>query len=168
MNPKDLAHLKDQLRPVADQFELHGADVESFRRYLEEFRQRPVYLVPQSLGPEIHGLWAATDTADYILFEEATTPYHQRHIVLHEGSHMLQGHVGPSLPELAARLVAHLEPKLVRSLLCRTVFSTQEEAEAEVLATLIEERMDQASATSVSSTSPKTTRDITQFFLRNR
>jgi len=168
MDPRHLARLKEQLRPVAEHLDLRGAGIEAFREHLERVRQRPVYLQPCSLGRGILGLWAATDTADVIFYEEATTPYHQRHIVFHEGSHMLQGHVGPTLPDLLSTAAPHLDPKLIRSLLCRSIFNTQQEAEAEMLATLIEERLEQAPIPSIVSTNPNTTRDVAQFFLRNR
>lgn len=168
MNPKHLARLREQLRPRVDALDLPGSDVASFRKYLEEFRQRPVYLVPRPLGPEIIGIWVSIDTADYIFYEEATSSYHQRHIILHEGCHILQDHQGPALPGLASKVAPHLDPKLIRSLLCRSVFNTEQETEAEVLATLIEERMEQIIVPTVPSVSPQTTRSIIEFFHRNR
>ncbi len=143
MKPAQLAQLKEKLRPIAHGLPLEGADVESFRRLLEKVRQRPVYLLPFALGPEVLGLWIATDTADYIFYEHSTSPYHQRHIVLHEGSHILRGHRGRSLPDLVSSLTRYLDRRLVRSLLCcHSVFDDLQEAEAEVLATLIEERLE--------------------------
>jgi hypothetical protein len=147
MNPTELARLKEQLRPVAERLRLQGMDIPSFRKLLEDFRQRPVCIFPfplrSALRSEVLGLWWDTDTVDYIYYEQDTTPHHQRHIVLHEGSHILRGHQGPTLPELLSRVAPHLDPKLIRSLLCRSVFDETQEAEAEVLATLIEESMDE-------------------------
>lgn len=142
MKSAELARLKGRLRPEADRLQLRGTDIESFRAVLERIRERPVYLVPFTLGAGLLGLWIDTDTADYIFYEQNTTPYHQRHIVLHEGSHILRGHTGIAIPELVSSLPLRLDPKLIRSLLGRSVYSEHEEAEAEVLATLIEEDME--------------------------
>lgn len=164
MDTRHLASLKEQLRPLVDRLDLTGTDIESFRQYLEVFRQRPVYLLPCPLGHEVFGLWAETDTADVIFYEIATTPYHQRHIVLHEGSHILQGHVGPALHDVAGRVAIHLDPRLIQSLLCRSAFSTQEEAEAEVLATLIEERMDGSTPPRLAKGSERSAEGIARFY----
>jgi hypothetical protein len=142
--------------------------MESFRRLLEELRHRPVYLLPFPLGPEVLGIWIATDTADYIFYEHDTSPYHQRHIVLHEGSHMLRGHQGPALPDLVSSLTPHLDPKLVRSFLCHSVFNEDEEAEAEVLATLIEEQMERSSPPRVRRASDRAIENIARFLRETR
>ena len=168
MKPKDLARLRETLRPLAEGLALRGADTDSFRGVLEDVRQRPVYLLPFDLGPEVLGVWMETDTADYIFFEQNTTPYHQRHIVLHEASHMLRGHEGPALPDLVSSLTPHLDPRLVRSLLCHTLFNQDDEAEAEVLATLIEERMDQSSPPRIRRAGDSTVESIARFLRETR
>jgi hypothetical protein len=168
MDLRQLTRLKERLKPVAERLQVRGTDLASFRERLECFRQRPVYFVPFSLGPEVIGLWVATDTADYVFYEQDTTPYHQRHIILHEGSHMLQGHHGPALPDLVSALTLHLDPKLVRSLLCRSVFDEQQEAEAEVLATLIEEHMDEYAPPRFRSAGDQTVKHLAKFLRETR
>lgn len=169
MNPTHLARLKEQLRPIAEGLQLQGVDIPSFRERLEDFRQRPVYLFPfplrSALRSEVLGLWWDTDTADYIYYEQDTTPHHQRHIVLHEAAHMLRGHQGPTLPELLSRVAPHLDPKLIRSLLCRSVFNEWQEVEAEVLATLIEERIERSAPPRLPETSKQIAEGITRFYL---
>ena len=168
MKQRQLAQLRKRLRSIAEKLPLRGADLESFRRLLEDLRQRPVYLFPFNLGPDLLGAWIATDTADYICYEHDTTPYHQRHIVLHEGSHILMGHHGPPLTDLVYSLTPHLDPKLVRSLLCHSVFDEQEEAEAEVLSTLIEERLDQASPPRIRNAGGTTVERVARFLRETR
>lgn len=163
MRPAQLAQLKEKLRPIAHGLPLEGADVESFRRLLEKIRQRPVYLLPFALGPEVLGLWIATDTADYIFYEHSASPYHQRHIVLHEGSHILRGHRGRSLPDLVFSLTRHLDRKLVRALLCHSAFDDSQEAEAEVLATLIEERLERLALPRLRRGSERSAQGIARF-----
>ena len=168
MKQRQLAQLRKRLRSIAENLPLSGADLESFKRLLEGLRQRPVYLLPFNLGPELLGVWIATDTADYIYYEHDTTPYHQRHIVLHEGSHILMGHHGPALTDLISSLTPHLDPKLVRSFLCHSAFDEQEEAEAEVLSTLIEERLDQASPPRIRNAGGTTVERVARFLRETR
>ncbi|MEV5598087.1 hypothetical protein [Streptomyces sp. NPDC052496] len=88
---------------------------------------------------EACGLWLATDTDDHIFFEARTAPLHQEHIVLHEIGHLLFDH------QMAAdgrhgglgTVLADLSPRLIQRLLARTNYSTRQEQEAEMLASLI-------------------------------
>ncbi|MER7406717.1 hypothetical protein ABT373_30670 [Streptomyces sp. NPDC000070] len=67
------------------------------------------------------GMWVATAQADYVLYEEQTSPMHQRHIILHEIGHMVCGH--PSAAGIALRMR----------------YSDRQEQEAELMASLIME-----------------------------
>jgi hypothetical protein len=97
------------------------------------------------------GIWLATDTADYILFEERSTVYHQMHIIFHELGHLLCGHqpgqqalqaaLGISSPALVA---ANVNLRRVQRLMCRAAYSSMEELEAELFASLLRERIPDA------------------------
>lgn len=102
-------------------------------------RQRPIHLSPIASGPGAPcGLWIGTAEADYIFHEEGTTPWHKTHIIMHEVAHMLLGHEGTAAFHKQARLLApDVDPAMVRLILGRTAYSTQEEREAEALASLI-------------------------------
>jgi hypothetical protein len=167
MKPGELIRLKERLRPEADRLQLRGTDLESFRAVLEKFRERPVYVIPFTLGAGFVGLWLDTDTADYIFYELNTTPFHQRHIVLHEGSHILRGHGGVDIPELVSSLPLRLDPTMIRSLLGRSAYTEQEEAEAEVLATLIEEDMELSAPPRI-KTGEQTAHRIARFIRETR
>ena len=71
-------------------------DIELFCDRLALARQRPVVLAPFSANqPGMPcGLWFGLPTADLIFYEQATTPVHRDHLVLHEIGHMLQNHTG--------------------------------------------------------------------------
>lgn len=108
-------------------------------------RNRPIKLepLPDHAGGEgiPCGIWAATDTTDYLFYEAGTSPHHQMHIVAHEISHILWEH--PGSLELAAN--AHLvgdtvRTESVRRLAGRTSYTTEHEREAEMLASLIVQR----------------------------
>ncbi|MFD4669004.1 hypothetical protein ACFWNN_04665 [Lentzea sp. NPDC058450] len=118
-------------------------DVRSFADRISARRGRPIHLLPVAGLTGVCGLWIATDAADMIFFEEETAPFHQEHIVLHELSHVLCDHypASASLTELAELLLPSLDPALVRRVLGRAGYSTEEEQEAELLATMIRQRV---------------------------
>jgi len=101
-------------------------------------RGRPIRLIPAAGLTGVCGLWIATDTADLICYESDTTRPHQDHIILHEVSHLLCAHYPVELP--TGTLLPDLDPAVVRAVLGRAGYSTDEEREAETLASLIRQR----------------------------
>ncbi|MFF3333692.1 hypothetical protein ACFYWX_29785 [Streptomyces sp. NPDC002888] len=103
-------------------------------------RGRHLYLHPlpeKTAGAGACGVWLATEDTDHVFFERRTSRLHQEHIVLHEVGHMLLDHRGTDpAPDLVG-LLPDLSPRLVRRLLARTAYSTRQEQEAEMLASLI-------------------------------
>ncbi|MBA5224538.1 MULTISPECIES: hypothetical protein [Streptomyces] len=85
-------------------------------------------------------MWLATDKADHILHEEATSPLHRDHIVLHEVSHMLLGHSSLLNGGVVGALFTEVDPTAVTAMLGRTSYGTGDERDAEVLAGLIAHR----------------------------
>ncbi|MFI7603374.1 hypothetical protein [Actinoplanes sp. NPDC049681] len=80
--------------------------------------------------------------ADYVFFDPDTSRLHAEHIVLHELAHMLSGHTtGLDGGNAAvARLVPDLDPRTVHTILGRVSYTTAQEREAEMLASLIRAR----------------------------
>ncbi|MFB9905662.1 hypothetical protein [Allokutzneria oryzae] len=117
-------------------------DVRELCRLVADKRGRPIRLVPIASDGGVLGMWAATDTADVICYEQATTRPHQDHIILHELSHLLCDHYPAplSFAEHARMLLPDLDPAMVRRVLGRTSYLTSEEQEAELLASLIQRR----------------------------
>lgn len=106
-------------------------------------RDRPIRLLPMDLAPGSPcGLWVCTDERDYIVYQRATTPLHQEHIIVHELAHVLCGHIDSAGlgDEHARRLFPHLAPDTVRRVLGRGAYCSEEEQEAEVLASMILQR----------------------------
>jgi len=138
-------------RQLADGVKLpEPFDAEAFVASLAARRGRPIDLMPVSAstgGP--CGLLMSTERADYILFPTNTTALHRRHILLHEVGHLLCGHVGSdagadgiAIDAAAGReLMPNLSPELIRRVLGRTTYSEVEEREAELLASLIAQRV---------------------------
>ena len=125
-------------------------DAGAFVAELAAERGRPIELMQVSVpssGP--CGLLMSTERADYILYPTNTTALHRRHILLHEVGHLLCGHVGSdagadgiALDAAASKaLMPNLSPELVRRVLGRTGYSAVEEQEAELLASLLAQRV---------------------------
>jgi hypothetical protein len=100
-------------------------------------RGRPIRLVPMDGLTGVCGLWVATATTDLIFYERVTTPPHQEHIILHELSHVLCDH--QRAPDMAG-LLPDLDPEMVHRVLGRAGYTSEEEREAELLASLIRQR----------------------------
>lgn len=86
-----------------------------------------------------------TQTVDFIVYESETSKPHQDHIIAHELAHMVCGHrsgAGGTVDDETARLLfPDLAPELVQKILGRGNYSSVEEREAEVTASLILERI---------------------------
>jgi hypothetical protein len=98
------------------------------------------------------GIWVSDVAVDYVFYQRETSPLHQLHIILHELSHIVCDHRPISLGDacIGATLFPDLRPELIRRFLARTAYSTDEEREAEVLATLLLTRMSGESASPAS------------------
>ncbi len=110
---------------------------------LAALRGRRIELRPSDYTPGgACGMWLKLADADLILYAH-TAPLHEEHIVLHEVGHMLCEHSGQFGPEddLVRFLMPDLDPAMVGSLLGRGSYTDAEEQEAELLATLILERV---------------------------
>ncbi|WP_206787323.1 hypothetical protein [Amycolatopsis sp. MtRt-6] len=142
-------------RQVADAVSLpEPFDAQAFVARLAAERGRPIELMPVTAPAEGApcGLLMSTERADYILYPTGTTALHRRHILLHEVGHLLCGHVGPdghvagadgvAIDAAAGRqLMPNLSPELVRRVLGRTTYSEVEEREAELVASLLAQRV---------------------------
>jgi hypothetical protein len=116
--------------------------LDAFCGHLSESRGRPLHLhpLPDRVGAAgACGLWLATDTDDHIFYEPQTTKPHQEHIILHELAHLLFNHhvLGAADGSVTAGLLPDLDPRLIRRLFARTGYTTDQEREAEMLASLL-------------------------------
>ncbi len=108
-------------------------------RLLGEQRRRPIRLVPYSLPvPGPFGVWLATASADYILYQQETSKIHQDHIILHEVGHILADHQSDDTDdEFWREMMPDLSREAVRRALRRTSYDQEHEREAELVATII-------------------------------
>lgn len=101
------------------------------------------------------GLWIATHDVDYVVCEERAGPLHQEHIVLHELGHILWEHEATVVEAGHFPMLAHLDPHVVRQVLGRNRYSAAEEQQAELVASLLLERMADWSAQEVWEAPPE-------------
>jgi hypothetical protein len=115
-------------------------DLDAFCFEVATNRGRPVIRRPvPGLSAEAPcGLWIGTRTADHVFYDPGTSPLHAEHIVLHEVAHILSGHEGSGGAH--ARLFPDLDPATVRRVLGRAGYTSAQEREAEMMASLIRGR----------------------------
>ena len=114
-------------------------DVAELCRKVGEQRGRPIRLLAHPIPvPGPFGVWISTTGADYILYQQETTKSHQNHIILHELGHLIAGHTSDESDDgLLSQLYPDLEPDAVRRALRRTSYDSDQEREAETVATII-------------------------------
>lgn len=118
-------------------------DLGQFCHMLERIYQRPIVVRSHPMGGRgMCGIWLATDDADYVFYERNTSPLHQRHIICHEIGHVIQGHTATRTldPSWARLLMPELNQHQTVRILGRDTYSTDNEYEAELIATLILQR----------------------------
>ena len=121
-----------------------GSGISTLIDRLSHRRNRAIHVIPAELGAgEPCGIWLAMDSVDVIVVEADTTPLHQDHIIAHELAHMLCAHSGSMSPEpeSMALLFPHLDVERVIEVLGRTAYPTEDEQAAEIIASLILERV---------------------------
>ncbi|MCX5418140.1 hypothetical protein [Streptomyces sp. NBC_00078] len=145
--PNGSLQLRRRCQALIDQLDLpHTLSVEALCRHVAVRRARPLRLHPlpsEAAAQGACGLWLATDAEDHIFYERRTAPLHQEHIVLHEIGHLLFDHHMVALDGAVGwdELLPDLDMRAVRRLLHRTNYATDEEQEAELLASLLGSRM---------------------------
>jgi hypothetical protein len=119
-------------------------DINDFCAVISTKRQRALHLVPKGtrLGP--CGIWLALPDVDYVFYESETSQLHREHIILHELGHLLCEHQPNAVmdAEVVAKLFPHLNPDVVHRVLGRTTYTAIEEQEAEMVASLVRERIE--------------------------
>lgn len=114
-------------------------DVRAFCELLAARRGRPIILRPIAMRGSPSGAWVAGPSADLIFYERETSALHQEQIILHEACHLIWGHqpIQLSQTDVARLLFPELEPDITQRMLRRSRYSSDEECEAELLASMI-------------------------------
>jgi hypothetical protein len=107
-------------------------DIDEILLAAQELSGRAIELVPFELNSTtVHGMLVSTDAVDYVVFRPGTPRLHREHVILHELSHVICDHKGHT---------ADAGQGLVRAL-GRTSYEDRQEAEAEMMASLLGERI---------------------------
>lgn len=134
------AHCQQILR---DLHAPHPYSLDAVLSWMQSLRQRRVILkeLPQQAAVAgACGLWLGTDDTDFVFYEARTAPLHREHIILHEIGHMLSDHRRAAHDDIDGTLeglLSGLHPHLIKRLMARTSYTTVEEQEAEMLASLM-------------------------------
>jgi hypothetical protein len=123
-------------------------EAHAFCQALAARRGRPIVVRPIALPPGVSGLWYATPTTDFILYERATSGWHQQMIILHEAGHIAWEHQPAHTSPVEFPMSGDLPADTADSALHRAGYSRQEEQEAETFATVV---LQHSSGTAVSS-----------------
>lgn len=87
-------------------------------------------------------MWLATKRGDYIYYDAQTSGLHRLHIILHEVGHMLCEHEETGLEgnQYLYRQLNVCDSVWIRQILPRIRYTSHQEQEAEMVATLLLER----------------------------
>ncbi|MFD5673035.1 regulator component [Streptomyces sp. NPDC127040] len=122
----------------------HRFGTHQLREAVAAMRGKPIILRalnPTDAADTPCGIRVETPTADILFVEQGTSAAHQMHILAHEISHILCDHPGSlSLGDGTTSAIG-LNPTLIQRMSGRTAYTTADEREAELLATLIRQRV---------------------------
>ncbi|PGH49702.1 regulator component [Streptomyces sp. Ru87] len=122
----------------------HRFDTEQLCDAVAAQRGRPIVLRPLATAGAVDapcGIRVETDSTDYLFYESATSSLHRTHILAHEIAHIVCDHPGSLSLDEHATLAEGINPALIRRMAGRTSYTTQDEREAELMATVIRQRM---------------------------
>ncbi|MDT0615198.1 secondary metabolite protein [Streptomyces lancefieldiae] len=143
MSAHELRLRRTAVRALEDVPIPHPFDIASFCEALSVKRGRKMVLreLPDDNGLNAPcGLWIAYADEDHIWHVRATSQRHRTQVILHEVGHMLLNHSGGSgLSALLAALPTGISPARVRAVFGRTDYSTDQEHDAELTASILAE-----------------------------
>jgi hypothetical protein len=118
-------------------------DLEAFYTELAARRGRRIILEAAPLSGSTYGVCFCSHDTDYIFYERDTSPYHRQHIILHELSHLICGHLSSQAEPLTnvGGLFDSVDLSRLRAVMQRASYSAVEEREAEIMATLLAQRV---------------------------
>lgn len=122
----------------------HRFTTRTLRDAIAELRGKPILLKPLNtvgVSNPPCGVRLETPQTDLVFYETGTSVHHQRHILTHELMHIFRDHPGSLEVDTPTAHALGVNPTLVLRMSGRTRYSTVEEREAEILATVVRHRM---------------------------
>jgi hypothetical protein len=126
-------------------YEFQGFSIDHFIRCVGDFTGRQILSTPWQMPSGLFGAWLSDDDVphEYIFYRHDVPLIHQIHIQLHEVAHLLFGH--PTLHVNRERITASLSGQetlpFAEYVLLRSATQSDIEAEAETLASMIQEQV---------------------------
>ncbi|MBN1317203.1 MAG: hypothetical protein JXA42_17095 [Anaerolineales bacterium] len=140
--------VKTRMRALLDEidYDFSHFTLDDFVHWLEKWRERQIIFVPRDMPSTLFGAWVKAGGTDYIFFDKNTISIHQAHIQLHEMAHMICQHPTVDVESDQTRAIllragAKDFSSCFESLLLRSAHTDQVEEEAEMLTSLIQERV---------------------------
>lgn len=131
------------------QYDFRAFSIQGLICHVSNLKRREIITIPWVMPATVFGAWMSDDEEpkEYIFYRDSAPVIHQVHIQLHELSHLLLGH--PTLRINRKKIAEVFQKKTSLPfgdlLRLRSPKQTECETEAEVLATLIQERVIQNS-----------------------
>ncbi|MGY4969545.1 regulator component [Streptomyces nigrescens] len=122
----------------------HRFDTKQLISAAADYRGKPIRLRPlDTLGAVDApcGIRIETPGSELLYYETGTSTLHQMHILAHEISHIVCDHPGTLSLGSDATTALGLNPTLIQRMSGRTSYNTDDEREAEMMATLIRQRI---------------------------
>lgn len=141
----DESRLRTSCEEQVDRLRLpHRFSTRELRECIAALRGKPIVLKPLNTLGAVDapcGIRLETPTADLLFYEEGTSVHHQRHILTHELCHIYCDHPGSLEVDTSTAHALGVSPTLVMRMSGRTSYSTADEREAEMMATIIRQRI---------------------------
>lgn len=139
-----LARLTRRSRAVkaAHRLAPENGDARTLVANLAEHRGRPIALLPMPLPPEApSGMWVATEVCDYLIYPSDTSLTRATAVICHEVGHIILDHnpglTGDETGSLLNTLAPDLAPDKAARVLARHGYASEQESDAEYLATVL-------------------------------
>lgn len=141
----DETRLRESCEERVDRLRLpYRFGTRELREAITTLRGKPIILRPLSTLGAIDapcGIRVETAQADLLFYEEVTSVHHQRHILTHELCHVYCDHPGSLEVDAETAHALGINPTLVMRMSGRTSYSTADEREAEMMASIIRQRV---------------------------
>lgn len=132
--------IAERFQQISDRYDFSHFTFPGFIAWVEKEREKGIQMTAWAMPATIFGAWMEEEDTDYIFYDVDAIPLHKAHIQLHELAHMLCGHATIKVTkETLAQIL--MDKFSAAELLLRSTKSNQEEQEAELLTSLIQEQL---------------------------
>lgn len=132
--------IAERFQQISDRYDFAHFTLPGFIDWVAKERGKAIQMTAWAMPATIFGAWMEEEDTDYIFYHEQAIPLHKAHIQLHELAHMLCGHATIKVTKETLTQVL-MDEFSAAKLLLRSTKSNQEEQEAELLTSLIQEQL---------------------------